>query len=56
MSFFANHGNERMSQAMVAQFGIPGLGVASALSKLTKLQQLGSFAAIDAAVRKFGHH
>jgi hypothetical protein len=35
---------------MVAQFGIPGLGVASALSKLTKLQQLGSFAAIDAAV------
>ena len=35
---------------MVAQFGIPGLGVASALSKMTKLQQLGTLAAIDAAV------
>lgn len=35
---------------MVAQFGIPGLGVASSLSKLTKLQQLGTMAAVDAAV------
>jgi hypothetical protein len=35
---------------MVTQFGIPGLGVASALSKLTKLQQLGTMAAVDAAV------
>jgi hypothetical protein len=35
---------------MITQFGIPGLGVASALSKLTKLQQLGSLAAVDAAV------
>tara|TARA_R110002110_G_scaffold141934_3_gene330024 strand:- start:1458 stop:5408 length:3951 start_codon:yes stop_codon:yes gene_type:complete len=35
---------------MVAQFGIPGLGVASALSKMTKLQQLGTLAAVDAAV------
>jgi hypothetical protein len=35
---------------MISQFGIPGVGVASALSKLTKLQQLGRYAAIDAAV------
>ena len=35
---------------MVTQFGVPGLGVASALSKLTKVKQLGSLAAIDAAV------
>ena len=35
---------------VITQFGIPGLGVASALSKLTKLQQLGSIAAVDAAV------
>ena len=35
---------------MVAQFGIPGLGVARGLSQLTKLQQLGTMAAVDAAV------
>ena len=35
---------------MIVQFGIPGLGVASALSKMTKLQQLGTLAAVDAAV------
>jgi hypothetical protein len=26
LSFFANHSNERMSQAMVAQFGMNSLG------------------------------
>mgnify|MGYP003630053908 CR=1 FL=1 len=35
---------------MITQFGIPGIGVASALSKLTKLQQIGAMAAVDAAV------
>ena len=39
---------------LITQFGVPGLGLAKlgsvAFSKLTKLQQLGSFAAVDAAV------
>ena len=35
---------------MIAQFGIPGLGTASALSKLSKAKQLGAIGAVDAAV------
>ena len=35
---------------MIAQFGIPGLGTASALSKLSKFKQLAAIGAVDAAV------
>ena len=35
---------------LIAQFGIPGLGTASALSKLSKAKQLGAIGAVDAAV------
>lgn len=35
---------------IIAQFGIPGLGTASALSKLSKAKQLGAIGAVDAAV------
>jgi hypothetical protein len=43
-------GTAGQTAQLITQFGIPGIGVASALSKLTKLQQLGSIAAVDAAV------
>jgi hypothetical protein len=35
---------------MIAQFGIPGLGTAGALSKLSKFKQLAAIGAVDAAV------
>ena len=35
---------------MITQFGIPGLGTASALSKLSKFKQLAAIGAVDAAV------
>jgi hypothetical protein len=43
-------GTAGQTAQLITQFGIPGIGVASALSKMTKLQQLGSVAAVDAAV------